>query len=85
MKNQRPHSTSSTDLETTPRRRDHLRLVTEPPSVEAETAAAVRPRTIGRLIAQTAMIADTAVMRRSEERGADASRGLAGRLLHRFR
>ena len=44
---------------------------------------APRPRTIGRLIAQTALIADSAVARRSE---ADLQpRGVSGRLLGRFR
>jgi hypothetical protein len=85
MKNQRPDLSSPVDADTTKRRRDHLRLVTELPSAEAETAAAIRPRTIGRLIAQTALIADSAVMRRREERTEHEARGLTGRLLGRFR
>jgi hypothetical protein len=66
------------------RRRDHLRLVTEEPTLDAEIAAAIRPRTIGRLIAQTALIAETASMRRREERAAQPL-GIAGRLMGRFR
>jgi hypothetical protein len=45
---------------------------------------AQRPRTIGRLIAQTALIADSAVNRRRLDEHADG-RGVAGRLLGRFR
>jgi hypothetical protein len=77
-------SAKPVDADAAPRRRDHLRLVTEQPSVEAEVAAAIRPRTIGRLIAQTALIAETATMRRREEK-AVAQRGGIGRLMGRFR
>lgn len=66
----------------TPRRRDHLRLVVEPVT-EPGAAPAPRPRTIGRLIAQTALIADSAVTRRSLE--PEDQRGMAGRLFGRFR
>jgi hypothetical protein len=65
-----------------PRRRDHLRLVAEPVAV-AGAAPAPRPRTIGRLIAQTALIADSAVSRRRME-PADRG-GMGGRLFGRFR
>ncbi|MCW2950333.1 MAG: hypothetical protein JWN41_1346 [Thermoleophilia bacterium] len=66
------------------RRRDHLRLVVEQPSLEAEVAAAIRPRTIGRLIAQTALIAESATNRRAEER-VQPPRGIADRFIGRFR
>ena len=75
---------TKSDSETPTRRRDHLRLVTEQPSVEAEVAASVRPRTIGRLIAQTALIAETAAMRRKEQRETPPPRGI-NRLMGRFR
>ncbi len=65
------------------RRRDHLRLVAEP-VVEAGAVPAPRPRTIGRLIAQTALIADSAISRRRAE-PEDARSGMAGRLFGRFR
>jgi hypothetical protein len=64
------------------RRRDHLRLVAEP-VVAVGAAPAPRPRSIGRLIAQTALIADTAVSRRRAE--LPDSRGVTGRLFGRFR
>jgi hypothetical protein len=64
------------------RRRDHLRLVEEP-VVAAGTAPAPRPRSIGRLIAQTALIADSAVTRRRLD--VPETRGMTGRLLGRFR
>ncbi len=64
------------------RRRDHLRLVADP-VVPAGTAPAPRPRSIGRLIAQTALIADSAVTRRRLD--APETRGMTGRLLGRFR
>ncbi|MBC7460495.1 MAG: hypothetical protein H7287_03965 [Thermoleophilia bacterium] len=78
-----PFDTATPD-DDAPRRRDHLRLVTEQPSAEAELAAAMRPRSIGRLIAQTALIAETAAMRRREQR-AEPQRGGIGRLMGRFR
>lgn len=70
----------------TPRTRDHLRLVTEPETVEAAVAAAGRPRTIGRLIAQTALIAESTVNRRRDHEAAGhGPRGIGERLLGRFR
>jgi hypothetical protein len=70
-----------------PRRRDHLSLVVEAPIALAPgelPVPAQRPRTIGRLIAQTALIADSAVNRRRLDEHGDG-RGMAGRLLGRFR
>lgn len=65
--------------------RDHLRLVAADPVVPGVPPAA-RPRTIGRVIAQTALIADSAVTRRRmEDHLPDGNRGMAGRLLGRFR
>jgi hypothetical protein len=64
----------------TPRRRDHLSVVTEPEMIPASAAA--RPRTIGRVIAQTALLADSALHRRRAE--TPETRGM-GRLLGRFR
>jgi hypothetical protein len=64
--------------------RDHLHLVREEP-IEPGTPPAARPRTIGRVIAQTALIADSAITRRRMEGGAAQGRGVAGRLLGRFR
>ena len=64
-----------------PRRRDHLSVVTDPPLPEG--AAPVRPRTIGRVIAQTALLADSAMTRRRAE-PPNELRGV-GRLLGRFR
>jgi len=69
-----------------PRRRDHLRLVAEPALPPGNPPApAPRPRSIGRLIAQTALIADSAVTRRRVSDTLPESRGVAGRLLGRFR
>lgn len=66
-------------------RRDHLRLVSSDP-VPVGVPPAARPRTIGRVIAQTALIADSAVTRRRmEDRLPDQGRGMTGRLLGRFR
>ena len=59
----------------------HLWLVPEP-ALDA-SAAAPRPRTIGRLIAQTALIADSALTRRRLDDD-EGQRGI-GRLLGRFR
>lgn len=64
--------------------RDHLRLVLDEP-VDPRVPPAARPRTIGRVIAQTALIADSAVTRRRMEDRSPESRGVAGRLLGRFR
>ncbi|MCW2956078.1 MAG: hypothetical protein JWO69_947 [Thermoleophilia bacterium] len=89
-----PATPDETATKATDRRRDHLRLVTAtsmPPMAAPVLgdAAVVRPRTIGRLIAQTAMIADSAVQRRKLERDVrdrgGAERGIAGKLLGRFR
>lgn len=67
------------------RRREHLRLVADEP-IPAGVPPAARPRTIGRVIAQTALIADSAVTRRRmEDHLPDIGRGMAGRLLGRFR
>ncbi|MCZ4497380.1 MAG: hypothetical protein JWM25_1965 [Thermoleophilia bacterium] len=75
------------------RRRDHLRLVTAAP-IPAMAGAPVlgatavpRPRTIGRLIAQTALIADSAVTRKRMDRDlpGNGERGIAGKLLGKFR
>jgi hypothetical protein len=74
----------SNDANTTsdePRRRDHLSVVSEPAVVEGAMPA--RPRTIGRVIAQTALIADSAVTRRRATPPQE-SRGVS-RLLGRFR
>ena len=78
-----PRESSSDD---TSRRRDHLSLVVDAPTPIIASPAA-RPRTIGRVIAQTALIADSAVTRRRvDDRLPDAGgRGMAGRLLNRFR
>ncbi|MCW2920245.1 MAG: hypothetical protein JWL76_119 [Thermoleophilia bacterium] len=65
-----------------PRRRDHLSLVAEP-VLAAGAVPAPRPRSIGRLIAQTALIADSAVSRRRAE--LPETRGMTGRLFGRFR
>ena len=71
-----------------PRRRDHLSVVTDGPALapgEVPTHE-MRPKTIGRLIAQTALIADSAVARRREEpQRSERGGGMAGRLLGRFR
>lgn len=64
------------------RRRDHLRLVAEP-ELAVGAVPAPRPRSIGRLIAQTALIADSAVSRRKLD--VPVARGMTGRLLGRFR
>lgn len=64
----------------TPRRRDHLSVVTEPEMIPASTP--VRARTIGRVIAQTALLADSAMTRRRAE--PPEARGVV-RLLGRFR
>lgn len=61
------------------RRADHLRVVTGP-----QSAAAAGPRSIGRVIAQTALIADSAVARRRATPPQAEARGV-GRLLGRFR
>lgn len=69
------------------RRRDHLRVVEAPArhgAVEGGGAVA-RPRTIGRLIAQTALIADSAASRREVEDLERGPRRGAARLLGRFR
>lgn len=65
------------------RRRDHLRVVSEPATAEGVVAPA-RPRTIGRVIAQTALIADGAMSRRRELTTTETRSGV-GRLLGRFR
>lgn len=79
--------TSPTDGAET-RRRDHLSVVADPvrpPDASPLTGAGARPRSIGRLIAQTALIADGAINRRREAAdGAHEARGV-GRLLGRFR
>lgn len=72
-----------TTTEAPTRRRDHLRVVEDVP-VDLHAGPPPRPRTIGRLIAQTALIADSAVTRRRLEEP-DARAGMAGRLLGRFR
>lgn len=76
----------SDDLRTDPTtRRDHLRLVAVEPAPPGIPPAA-RPRTIGRVIAQTALIADSAVTRRHmADHLPDPSRGMTGRLFGRFR
>lgn len=69
------------------RSRDHLTLVPAIETLEAAVAHAGRPRTIGRLIAQTALIAESTVQRR-RDRADEASHGgrrLGERLLGRFR
>ena len=76
----------SEDARTNARSRDHLRLVpTE--ALPVGTPPAARPRTIGRIIAQTALIADSALTRRrmDSDRSPNLGRGVAGRLLGRFR
>ena len=65
-----------------PRRRDHLRVVADPPV--AAGGPPPRPRSIGRVIAQTALIADSAVTRRKAAPTFHEPRGV-GRLLGRFR
>jgi hypothetical protein len=65
-----------------PRSRAHLSVVTDPEMIPASAAA--RPRTIGRVIAQTALMADSAMTRRRAE-PPHQSRGGVGRLLGRFR
>jgi hypothetical protein len=81
-----PGHTRGNASDDTSRRRDHLSLV-----ADAQTPSMAlpieRPRTIGRVIAQAALIADSAVTRRRvDERLPDAGgRGMAGRLLGRFR
>jgi hypothetical protein len=68
-----------------PRRRDHLSLIVDVPT-PSDARPAARPRTIGRVIAQTALIADSAVTRRRvDDRLPEMGRGMAGRLLGRFR
>jgi hypothetical protein len=64
-----------------PRRRDHLSVVTEP--APAAGAPPARPRTIGRVIAQTALLADSAMTRRRADPPHEV-RGVS-RLLGRFR
>lgn len=77
-----PRDTRATESDE-PRRRDHLRLVAEP-VLAAGTVPAPRPRSIGRLIAQTALIADSAVSRRRSE--VSEGRSVPGRrLFGRFR
>lgn len=67
------------------RSRGHLRLVVDGP-VDVTAPPAARPRTIGRVIAQTALIADSAVTRRRMDSSLpEPGRGMAGRLLGRFR
>ncbi len=82
MSDETPDTRTTTSDE--PRRRDHLRLVAEP-VVAVGAAPAPRPRSIGRLIAQTALIADSAVTRRRISQEDARSGGMAGRLLGRFR
>lgn len=60
-----------------------LRLVPEP--ADSGVGGAARPRTIGRLIAQTALIADSAVTRRRVADTLPTYPGRGGRLLGRFR
>lgn len=73
-----------------PEPRRHLHVVAEPApvadagAIDAMRAPAARPRTIGRLIATTALIADSAVTRRRLDEDMP-QRGMAGRLLGRFR
>lgn len=76
-----------------PVNRGHIRLVT----AEAEAGAVdpgalhperARPRSIGRLIAQTAQLAESAVTRRSEVQRRTrptGSHGIGGRILRRLR
>ena len=66
----------------TARRADHLRVVTVP--VAPASALPARPRSIGRVIAQTALIADGAVARRRAQPPVHEGRGV-GRLLGRYR
>jgi hypothetical protein len=66
-----------------PRRRDHLRVITEPELPEGAMPA--RPRTIGRVIAQTALLADSAMHRRHMNAPTQADLRGVGRLLGRFR
>jgi hypothetical protein len=67
------------------RDRSHLRLVAEP-TIEPGAPASARPRTIGRVIAQTALIADSAMTRRRlSDDAPGAGRSVAGRFLGRFR
>jgi hypothetical protein len=75
----------STDSRSSRPRRDHLSLVRDAP-VDASVPPAARPRTIGRVIAQTALIADSAITRRRmDDQLPEHGRGVAGRLLGRFR
>ncbi|MCW2925679.1 MAG: hypothetical protein JWM98_3083 [Thermoleophilia bacterium] len=69
----------------TERLRPNLRLVREPVHDPAAAVPPPRPRSIGRLIAQTALIADSAVNRRESHDVMPEGRGMAGRLLGRFR
>jgi hypothetical protein len=70
---------------------DHLRLVTDTVEAGAVDPGALdsrtpRPRTIGRLIAQTAMIAEGAVSKRRDARPQGTPRsGLSERLLRHLR
>lgn len=89
MSDSRDTTTTSEDQ---PRRRDHLRLVTEPAEAGAVDPGALRPdtprpRSIGRLIAQTAQLADSAVTRKRDQRETTEPRGggVGGRLLRRLR
>jgi len=67
------------------RRRDHLSVVADTtPRAVPDRHGSARPRTIGRLIAQTALIADSAVSRRESDVEAGGPRR-SGRLLGRFR
>jgi hypothetical protein len=74
----------STDSRADATSRDHLQLVRDEP-IDPGTPPAARPRTIGRVIAQTALIADSAITRRRMDGGVPEGRGVAGRLLGRFR
>ncbi len=76
----------SDDARPNARSRDHLRLVPSE-ALPVGTPPAARPRTIGRVIAQTALIADSALTRRrmEDDRTPNLGRGVANRLLGRFR
>lgn len=75
-----PGTTDEASDET--RRRDHLRVIADGPVAAGEPPA--RPRSIGRVIAQTALIADGAISRRAAGTAPGDARGV-GRLLGRFR
>jgi hypothetical protein len=79
-----PERPTPFDDELARRRRQHLRLLPEA-ATSIGVVPAPRARSIGRLIAQTALIAESALTRREFDPALGGPRTAAGRFLGRFR